>query len=105
MVQAPGVHVQDDRIAFLDQGDGPADGGLGSHVADAVEGLRWWMAWLEQLEHADHVVVHRRPASEEATEFGNVERSNSPLVLHHLSPRPRICASLPHLQCLRKLPL
>jgi hypothetical protein len=32
------------------------------------------MAWLEQLAHADHVVVHLRPASEEETEFVPLDR-------------------------------
>jgi len=62
--------LQDQRLApaVPPEGVPPAPSSPGrSHVADAVEGLRWCMAWLEPLEHADHVVVHRRPANEEAT--------------------------------------
>src|SRR2546425_10533288 len=61
---------QDQRLAPAVQPEGvpPAPSSPGwSHVADAVEVLRECMAWLEPLAHADHVVVHRRPASEEAT--------------------------------------
>jgi|SRR5438876_1107871 len=46
------------------------------------------MAWLEQLAHADHVVVHRRPASEEETECVPFDR---PRVLRVLA---RIVADL-----------
>jgi len=46
------------------------------------------MAWLEQLEHADHVVVNLRPASEEETEFVSFDR---PRVLRVLA---RIVADL-----------
>ena len=63
--------LQDQRLAPAVQPEGvpPAPSSPGwSHLVDAVEVLRWCMAWLEQLEHADHVVVHLRPASEEETE-------------------------------------
>jgi len=69
--------LQDQRLAPAVQPEGvpPAPSSPGwSHVADEVEVLRWCMAWLEQLEHADHVVVHLRPASEEETEFVPFDR-------------------------------
>ena len=53
-----------------------------SHLAAEVELLRWCMAWLEQLEHADHVVVNLRPASEEETGFVPFDR---PRVLRALA--------------------
>jgi len=83
--------LQDQRLAPAVQPEGvpPAPSSPGwSHLADAVEVLRWWMAWLEQLEHTDHVVVHLRPASEEATEFVPFDR---PRVLRVLA---RIVADL-----------
>ena len=63
--------LQDQRLAPAVQPEGvpPAPSSPGwSHLADEVEVLRWCMAWLEQLEHAEHVVVNRRPVSEEETE-------------------------------------
>ena len=68
------------------------DDGLSSHAADPeadppavqhsiqtrlaaeVEVLRWCLAWLERLEHEDHVVVNLRPESEEETEFVPFDR-------------------------------
>ena len=40
-----------------------------TRLAAEVEVLRWCIAWLERLEHEDHVVVNLRPESEEETEF------------------------------------
>ncbi len=83
--------LQDQRLAPAVQPEGvpPAPSSPGwSHLADAVEVLRWCMAWLEQLEHADHVVVNLRPASEEETEFVPFDR---PRVLRVLA---RIVADL-----------
>ena len=59
-----------------------------TRVADEVEVLRWCLAWLERLEHEDHVVVNMRPASEEETEFVPFDR---PRVLRVLA---RIAADL-----------
>ena len=71
------------------QADLPAPPPLGlRYLTDEVEVLRWCLAWLERLEHADHVVVHLRPASEEATEFVPFDR---PRVLRVLA---RIAADL-----------
>ncbi len=59
-----------------------------TRLADEAEVLRWCIAWLERLEHADHVVVNLRPASEEQTEFVPFDR---PRVLRVLA---RIAADL-----------
>ena len=83
--------LQDQRLAPAVQPEGvpPAPSSPGwSHLADEVEVLRWCMAWLEQLEHADHVVVHLRPTSEEEMEFVPFDR---PRVLRVLA---RIVADL-----------
>jgi hypothetical protein len=83
--------IQDQRLApaVPPEGVPPAPSSPGwSHLADAVEVLRWCMAWLEQWEHADHVVVHLRPASEEETECVPFDR---PRVLRVLA---RIVADL-----------
>jgi hypothetical protein len=45
-----------------------------AHLAAEVEVLRWCLAWLEQLEHEDHVVVNLRPESEGETEFVPFDR-------------------------------
>jgi hypothetical protein len=45
-----------------------------THWADAVEILRWCLAWLEPWEQADHVMVHRRPASAAETACVPCER-------------------------------
>jgi hypothetical protein len=45
-----------------------------TRLAWEVEVLRWCIAWLEQLEHEDHVVVNLRPESEEETEFVPFDR-------------------------------
>jgi hypothetical protein len=55
-----------------------------TRLAAEVEVLRWCIAWLEQLEHEDHVVVNLRPESEEETEFVPFDR---PRVL-------RVCARI-----------
>jgi hypothetical protein len=83
--------LQDQRLASVVQPGGvaPAPSSPGwSHLADAVEVLRRCMAWLEQWEHADHVAVHLRPASEEETECVPFDR---PRVLRVLA---RIVADL-----------
>ena len=60
-------------------------------LAAEVEVLRWCLAWLEQLEHEDHVVVNLRPENEEETEFVPFDR---PRVLRVLA---RIAADLDEL--------
>jgi hypothetical protein len=45
-----------------------------TRLAAEMEVLRWCIAWLEQLEHEDHVVVNLRPESEEETEFVPCDR-------------------------------
>jgi transcriptional regulator with XRE-family HTH domain len=60
-------------------------------LTDEAEVLRWCIAWLERLEHEDHVVVNLRPASEEETEFVPFDR---PRVLRVLA---RIAADLDEL--------
>jgi hypothetical protein len=45
-----------------------------TRLAAEVEVLRWCIAWLERLEHEDHVVVNLRPESEEETEFVPFDR-------------------------------
>ena len=82
--------LQDQRLAPAVQPEGvpPAPSSPGwSHLADEVEVRRWCMVWLEQLEHADHVVVNLRPAREE-TKFVPFDR---PHVLRVLA---RIVADL-----------
>lgn len=62
----------------------PAPSGQ-TRVADEAEVLRWCIAWLERLEHADHVVVHLRPASEEQTEFVPFDRPRVVRVLARIA--------------------
>jgi hypothetical protein len=45
-----------------------------THGADAVEVLRWCLAWLEPWAQVDHGVVHRRPARAPATACVSCER-------------------------------
>ncbi len=42
---------------------------LRAHIASEVEVLRWCMAWLEQLERGEMVVVNLRPATDDQTQF------------------------------------
>ena len=81
--------LQDRSLAPAVQPEGvlPSPPGW-TRVADAVEVLRWCLAWLERLEHEDHVVVNMRPTSEEETEFVPFDR---PRVLRVLA---RIAADL-----------
>jgi hypothetical protein len=83
--------LQDRSLASAVQPEGvlpiPSPPGW-TRVADEVEVLRWCLAWLERLEHEDHVVVNMRPASEEETEFVPFDR---PRVLRVLA---RIAADL-----------
>ena len=81
--------LQDRSLAPAVQPEGvlPSPPGW-TRVADEVEVLRWCLAWLERLEHEDHVVVNMRPASEEETEFVPFDR---PRVLRVLA---RIAADL-----------
>jgi hypothetical protein len=62
-----------------------------ARLAAEVEVLRWCIAWLERLEHEDHVVVNLRPESEEETEFVPCDR---PRVLRVLA---RMAADLDEL--------
>ena len=81
--------LQDRSLAPAVQPEGvlPSPPGW-TRVADEVEVLRWCLAWLERLEHEDHVVVNMRPTSEEETEFVPFDR---PRVLRVLA---RIAADL-----------
>jgi hypothetical protein len=62
-----------------------------ARLAAEVQVLRWCIAWLERLEHEDHVVVNLRPESEEETEFVPFDR---PRVLRVLA---RMAADLDEL--------
>jgi hypothetical protein len=53
-----------------------------ARLAAEVEVLRWCIAWLERLEHEDHVVVNLRPESEEETEFVPFDRHRVVYVNH-----------------------
>ena len=67
-----------------------------TRLAAEVEVLRWCIEWLERLEYEDHVVVNLRPESEEAPEFGPLDRQRVLRVcvriaadLDELARRPR----------------
>jgi CelD/BcsL family acetyltransferase involved in cellulose biosynthesis len=56
-----------------------------TRLAAEVEVLRWCLAWLERLEHEDHVVVNLRPESEEETEFVPFNRPRGLRVLGRIA--------------------
>jgi hypothetical protein len=91
---------QDQRLAPAERPEGvpsaPSSPGW-SHLADAVEVLRWCMAWLEPLEHANHVVGNLRPASEEET--GCVRVDHPPNCLRRCYSDPdTLHSNIPRLQ-------
>jgi IclR helix-turn-helix domain len=45
------------------------DASIRAHIASEVEVLRWCMAWLEQLEQGEMVVVNLRPDTDDQTQF------------------------------------
>jgi hypothetical protein len=65
-------------------------------LAGEVEVLRWCIAWLEQLEHEDHVVVNLRPESEEETEFVPFDRHRVLRVLARIAADLDELARRPH---------
>ena len=82
--------LQDHRLAHVGEPIAPQLPGQ-TYLADEVEVLRWCLAWLERLEHEDHVVVNLRPESEAETEFVPFDR---PRVLRVLA---RMAADLDEL--------
>jgi hypothetical protein len=67
-----------------------------TRLAAEVEVLRWCLAWLEQLEHEDHVVVNLRPESEEETEFVPFDRHRVLRVLARIAADLEELARRPH---------
>lgn len=57
----------------------------GNLLADKAEVLRWYIRWLAQLEQEAHVVVHLRPASEEATTYVPFDRPRMVWVLTRIA--------------------
>jgi AraC-like DNA-binding protein len=56
-----------------------------AHVASEVEVLRWCMAWLEQLEQGEMVVVNLRPDTDDQTQFTRFDHARVMRVLARIT--------------------
>jgi hypothetical protein len=61
------------------------DASLRTHIAREVEVLRWCMAWLEQLEHGEMVVVNLRPDTDDQTQFTRFDHARVMRVLARIT--------------------
>jgi hypothetical protein len=61
------------------------DASLRAHIAREVEVLRWCMAWLEQLEHGEMVVVNLRPDTEDQTQLTRFDHARVMRVLARIT--------------------
>jgi len=58
---------------------------LRAHIASEVEVLRWCMAWLEQLEQGEMVVVNLRPDTDDHTQFTRFDHARVMRVLARIT--------------------
>src|SRR6266699_5059960 len=58
---------------------------LRAHISSEVEVLRWCMAWLEQLERGEMVVVNLRPATDDHTQFTRFDHARVMRVLARIT--------------------
>jgi hypothetical protein len=56
-----------------------------ARVADEVEGVRWCIDWLAELERGEMVVVNLRPATEDVTEFVRFDQARVRRVLARIA--------------------
>jgi hypothetical protein len=61
------------------------DASIRAHIASEVEVLRWCMAWLEQLEHGEMVVVNLRPDTDDQTQFTRFDHARVMRVLARIT--------------------
>ena len=61
------------------------DASLRAHIAREVEVLRWCMAWLEQLEHGEMVVVNLRPDTDDHTHLTRFDHARVMRVLARIT--------------------
>jgi IclR helix-turn-helix domain len=61
------------------------DASLRAHIAREVEVLRWCMAWLEQLEQGERVVVNLRPDTDDQTQFTRFDHARVMRVLARIT--------------------
>jgi hypothetical protein len=61
------------------------DASLRAHIAREVEVLRWCMAWLEQLEHGEMVVVNLRPDTDDHPQLTTFDHARVMSVLARIT--------------------
>jgi hypothetical protein len=61
------------------------DASIRAHIASEVEVLRWCMAWLEQLERGEMVVVNLRPDTDDHTQFTRFDHARVMRVLARIT--------------------
>jgi hypothetical protein len=61
------------------------DASIRAHIAREVEVLRWCMAWLEQLEQGEMVVVNLRPDTDDQTQFTRFDHARVMRVLARIT--------------------
>jgi hypothetical protein len=66
------THLRDQEVTpetSSDKDQQTLDAAIRARIASEVEVLRWCMAWLEQLEQGEIVVVNLRPDTDDQTQF------------------------------------
>jgi hypothetical protein len=69
----------------LDTDQHAPDASIRAHIASEVEVLRWCMAWLEQLEQGEMVVVNLRPDTDDQTQFTRFDHARVMRVLARIT--------------------
>jgi hypothetical protein len=77
------VEVNPDAPSGTDQH--APDSSIRAKIASEVEVLRWCMAWLEQLEQGEMVVVNLRPDTDDHTQFTRFDHARVMRVLARIT--------------------
>jgi len=82
------THLRDQEFipeTSLDKDRLTPDASIRACIASEVEVLRWCMAWLEQLEQGEMVVVNLRPDTDDHTQFTRFDHARVMRVLARIT--------------------
>jgi AraC-like DNA-binding protein len=82
------THLRDQEVTpetSSDKEQLTPDAAIRARIASEVEVLRWCMAWLEQLEQGEMVVVNLRPDTDDQTHFTRFDHARVMRVLARIT--------------------
>ena len=82
------IHLRDQEVTpetSSDKDQLTPDASIRARIASEVEVLRWCMAWLEQLEQGEIVVVNLRPDTDDQTHFTRFDHARVMRVLARIT--------------------